>query len=110
MIAAASAAGYLAGVPLARWYPELEDCFLVAVTENRTREEIDGLAECLARSTAVRHAWGVGSWRARVVTGFFPSLLMALSWLQWLANESRERTATQGVRIHGHERRHKEPR
>jgi glycine dehydrogenase subunit 1 len=48
VIAAASEAGYLAGVPLARWYPELEDCFLVAVTENRTREEIDGLAKCLA--------------------------------------------------------------
>jgi len=48
VIAAASQAGYLAGVPLARWYPELEDCFLVAVTENRTREEIDGLAKCLA--------------------------------------------------------------
>jgi glycine dehydrogenase subunit 1 len=32
-------------VPLGRWYPELDDCFLVAVTEKRTREEIDGLAK-----------------------------------------------------------------
>jgi glycine dehydrogenase subunit 1 len=33
-----------AGVPLAPWYPELDDCMLVAVTEKRTREEIDRLA------------------------------------------------------------------
>ena len=39
-----------AGVPLARWYPELADCFLVTVTEKRTRAEIDGLAACLASS------------------------------------------------------------
>ena len=52
LLAAASEAGYMAGVPLDRWYPELADCFLVAVTENRTRQEIDGLAECLAGSTA----------------------------------------------------------
>ena len=37
--------GYFAGVPLARWYPELADCLLVCVTEKRTREEIDGLAD-----------------------------------------------------------------
>jgi glycine dehydrogenase subunit 1 len=48
LLAAALEAGYLAGVPLARWYPELEDCFLVAVTEKRTRGEIDGLARSLA--------------------------------------------------------------
>ena len=28
-----------------RWYPELADCILVAVTEKRTKAEIDGLAE-----------------------------------------------------------------
>jgi glycine dehydrogenase subunit 1 len=33
-----------AGVPLARWYPELSDCMLVAVTEKRTKAEIDRLA------------------------------------------------------------------
>jgi glycine dehydrogenase subunit 1 len=33
-----------AGVPLGRWYPELSDCLLVAVTEKRTKEEIDRLA------------------------------------------------------------------
>ena len=35
------------GVPLGQWYPELEDCFLVAVTEKRTRQEIDQLAELI---------------------------------------------------------------
>ena len=44
----AQAAGYLAGVALGRWYPELEDCFLVAVTEKRTRAEIDGWARALS--------------------------------------------------------------
>ncbi|HZZ74218.1 MAG TPA: aminomethyl-transferring glycine dehydrogenase subunit GcvPA [Pirellulales bacterium] len=39
--------GYFAGVPLARWYPEWADCFLVAVTEKRTKAEIDGLAAAL---------------------------------------------------------------
>jgi glycine dehydrogenase subunit 1 len=34
----------LAGVPLGRWYPQLDDCLLVAVTERRTKEEIDRLA------------------------------------------------------------------
>ena len=40
--------GFLAGVPLGRWYPELDDCFLVAVTEKRTQREIDALAESLS--------------------------------------------------------------
>lgn len=48
LLAEACAAGYLAGVALERWYPELSDCFLVAVTEKRTREEIESLARCLA--------------------------------------------------------------
>ena len=37
----AAEAGFLAGTPLGTWYPELDDCFLVAVTEKRTRAEID---------------------------------------------------------------------
>jgi glycine dehydrogenase subunit 1 len=40
-------AGYLAGLPLGRWYPELADCVLIAVTERRTKQEIDGLAHTL---------------------------------------------------------------
>jgi glycine dehydrogenase subunit 1 len=39
------------GYPLAREYPELRDCLLVAVTEQRTRADIDRLAEALAAST-----------------------------------------------------------
>lgn len=59
MLAAATDDGFHAGVPLGRWYPELEDCFLVAVTEQRTKEEIDRLAVCLgshARTLATTHA------------------------------------------------------
>jgi glycine dehydrogenase subunit 1 len=33
-----------AGVPLGHWYPQLDDCLLVAVTEKRTKEEIERLA------------------------------------------------------------------
>jgi glycine dehydrogenase subunit 1 len=43
-------AGLLAGVPLGRWYPELDDCLLVAVTEKRTAEEIARLAAVLANT------------------------------------------------------------
>ncbi len=45
-------AGILAGVPLGRWYPELADCLLIAVTEKRTRREIDALADCFTRATS----------------------------------------------------------
>ncbi|MBX9787960.1 MAG: aminomethyl-transferring glycine dehydrogenase subunit GcvPA [Pirellulales bacterium] len=45
--------GLLAGVPLGRWYPELADCFLVTVTEKRTRGEIDRLAESLSHIAAL---------------------------------------------------------
>ncbi len=40
-------AGYHAGLPLGRWYPALADSISVAVTEKRTRAEIDGLAAAL---------------------------------------------------------------
>ncbi|MGZ3317291.1 MAG: aminomethyl-transferring glycine dehydrogenase subunit GcvPA [Isosphaeraceae bacterium] len=36
--------GYHGGIALSRWYPDLADAILIAVTEKRTREEIDGLA------------------------------------------------------------------
>jgi glycine dehydrogenase subunit 1 len=52
LLAAAEQGGFFAGVPLARWYPELADCFLVAVTEKRTRDEIDRLADCLAHANS----------------------------------------------------------
>jgi glycine dehydrogenase subunit 1 len=37
-------ADFHAGIPLGSWYPEYDDCMLVAVTEKRTKEEIDALA------------------------------------------------------------------
>ncbi len=36
--------GILAGLPLGDYYPDLENCLLVAVTEVRTKEEIDAFA------------------------------------------------------------------
>src|SRR5439155_980423 len=40
--------GYHAGLPLSRWYPRFADGLTVAVTEKRTKVEIDGLAAALA--------------------------------------------------------------
>jgi glycine dehydrogenase subunit 1 len=42
-------AGFLAGVPLCQWYPELKNCFLIAVTEKRTRGEIESLVQVLGK-------------------------------------------------------------
>ncbi|GAB6186398.1 aminomethyl-transferring glycine dehydrogenase subunit GcvPA [Thermopirellula anaerolimosa] len=53
-------AGFFAGVALGSWYPDLQDAILFAVTEQRTREQIDTLAHCFAcgrqRSAALQHA------------------------------------------------------
>jgi len=40
------------GYPLGRDYPELDDCLLVAITERRTRADIDRLADALAAAVA----------------------------------------------------------
>jgi glycine dehydrogenase subunit 1 len=40
------------GYPLAREYPELADCLLVAITEQRTRSDIDRLADVLGAAVA----------------------------------------------------------
>ena len=50
LLKSAEQEGILAGIPLGQWYPNLEDCFLIAVTEQRTREEIDQLVGVLAKS------------------------------------------------------------
>jgi glycine dehydrogenase subunit 1 len=42
-------AGYQAGLPLGRWYPQFANCISVAVTEKRTRAEIDGLVSAVSR-------------------------------------------------------------
>jgi glycine dehydrogenase subunit 1 len=47
VLAALREAGYLAGLPLWRWYPRFADGLTVAVTEKRTKGEIDGLAAAL---------------------------------------------------------------
>ncbi|HEX3807702.1 MAG TPA: aminomethyl-transferring glycine dehydrogenase subunit GcvPA [Gaiellaceae bacterium] len=47
-LARARAKGVYAGYPLGRDYPQLDDALLVAVTEKRTVEEIDRLAEALS--------------------------------------------------------------
>ncbi len=39
--------GYHAGLPLGRWFPQFSDGLTVAVTEQRTKAEIDGLATAL---------------------------------------------------------------
>jgi len=44
--------GIAAGYPLGREYPEYEDGLLVAITERRTREQIDALAEALGAAIA----------------------------------------------------------
>jgi glycine dehydrogenase subunit 1 len=44
--------GYLAGIPLPADYPEFPGGLLVAVTERRTREEIDSFAGALGEVIA----------------------------------------------------------
>jgi glycine dehydrogenase subunit 1 len=41
--------GYHAGLHLGRWYKALNDCVSAAVTEKRTKAEIEGLAQALKR-------------------------------------------------------------
>ncbi len=46
------ASGFLAGIPLGGEYPELSDCFLVCVTEQNLREDIDALVTALQGGAA----------------------------------------------------------
>jgi glycine dehydrogenase subunit 1 len=48
VLAHCRARGVNAGVPLGKWYDELSNCFVVAVTEKRTQAEIDALVDALA--------------------------------------------------------------
>jgi glycine dehydrogenase subunit 1 len=41
--------GYHAGLHLGRWHPSLSDCLSIAVTEKRTKGEIDGLVEAFRK-------------------------------------------------------------
>jgi glycine dehydrogenase subunit 1 len=40
-------AGYHAGLPTGRWYKDLGNCVTIAVTEKRTRAELDGFAAAM---------------------------------------------------------------
>ncbi|MBI2805170.1 MAG: aminomethyl-transferring glycine dehydrogenase subunit GcvPA [Planctomycetes bacterium] len=44
-------AGYHAGLPTGRWYPELGNCVTIAVTEKRTRAELDGFVAAFKAAT-----------------------------------------------------------
>jgi glycine dehydrogenase subunit 1 len=44
--------GYHGGISLGRWYPEMADSILIAVTEKRTKGEIDGLVEAYRMALA----------------------------------------------------------
>jgi glycine dehydrogenase subunit 1 len=48
VLAEASDAGFIAGYDVSEHYPELAGCLLIAVTEKRTRGEIDALVDVLA--------------------------------------------------------------
>jgi glycine dehydrogenase subunit 1 len=50
--------GIAAGYPLGRDYPEYEDGLLVAITERRSKEDIDRLAEALGRAVGQARADG----------------------------------------------------
>ena len=50
----------LGGLPLGRFYPGFENSLLLAFTEKRTREEIDGLA-ALMKEAAKEMAGGGGA-------------------------------------------------
>ncbi|MFN2389715.1 MAG: aminomethyl-transferring glycine dehydrogenase subunit GcvPA [Actinomycetota bacterium] len=44
--------GFVVGPALGRWFPELATCLLFAVTERRTRADIDALVEALEKELA----------------------------------------------------------
>ncbi len=50
VLAAVGQLGYHGGVALGGWYPDMNDAILIAVTEKRTKAEIDGLADAYAQA------------------------------------------------------------
>ncbi len=48
MLAALAAQKIFGGVDLGRWFPEMDDCFLVAVTERHTKADLDRFVEALS--------------------------------------------------------------
>jgi glycine dehydrogenase subunit 1 len=49
LLAGLRADGYFGGLPTGRWYPQHADGLTVAVTEKRTKAEMDGLAAAVAK-------------------------------------------------------------
>lgn len=58
LLASAEQQHILAGVPLGKWYPDMQDCVLIAVTEQRTKQQIDELTQALGSvvTEALSHA------------------------------------------------------
>ena len=54
LVKALARRGFLAGPALGRWYPDLSKCLLIAVTERRTADDINGLAEAIEKELAER--------------------------------------------------------
>jgi glycine dehydrogenase subunit 1 len=50
VLAQVSRLGYHGGIDLGRWYKSFTGCILIAVTEKRTKDEIDGLADAYSRA------------------------------------------------------------
>ena len=61
VIAACRERGVNPGYPLERDYPEHPDCLLVAITERRTRADIDRLAEALEAALSAVHREPAGA-------------------------------------------------
>jgi glycine dehydrogenase subunit 1 len=61
VLAACRRSGIAAGYPLAPDYPELGDALLVAITERRTREDIDRLADTLGAAVAAARKASAGA-------------------------------------------------
>jgi glycine dehydrogenase subunit 1 len=53
VLAAVGSAGFHGGIALGRWFPELADGILVAVTEKRTKREIDSLVRAYSEAMKV---------------------------------------------------------
>ena len=51
-----AAEGIAAGYPLARDYPEYDDAILIAITERRSKAEIDRLADLIGAAIASGHS------------------------------------------------------
>ena len=56
LLSHAEKADILAGIPLGAWFPELDDCLMIAVTEKRTREELDRFANVMINASSSEYA------------------------------------------------------